>query len=68
MNYLLSKETNYLKRVLNIKYIDEEISKIELNWWSEATIIPAPVKTVKIPNIICSKMIKPKIFIALKSL
>ena len=68
MSYLLSKENNYLKRVLNIKYIEEEISNIELNWWSEAIKMPAPVKTVKIPNIIWSKIIKPKIFIGLKRL
>ena len=47
------------------KYNDEVINKIELNWCKDATKILAPDKTVKIPNIICNKTIKPKIYTAL---
>ena len=47
------------------KYNDDVISNIELNWCKEAVKILAPDKTVRIPNIICSKIIKPKIDTAL---
>ena len=47
------------------KYNDDVINNIELNWCKEAVKILAPDKTVRIPNIICNKMIKPKIFTGL---
>ena len=47
------------------KYNDDVINNIELNWCNEAVKILAPDKIVRIPNIICSKIIKPKIDTAL---
>ena len=47
------------------KYNDDVINNIELNWCKDATKILAPDKTVRIPNIICNKIIKPKIDTAL---
>ena len=65
MNYLSLKKNDQLNLFLYKKYNDEVINNIELNWWKDATKILAPDKTVKIPNIICNKTIKPKIYTAL---
>ena len=43
------------------KYNDDVINNIELNWCKDATKILAPDRTVRIPNIICNKIMKPKI-------
>ena len=59
------KKNDQLNLFLYKKYNDEVINKIELNWCKDATKILAPDKTVKIPNIICNKTIKPKIYTAL---
>ena len=59
------KKNNQLNLFLNIKYNDDVINNIELNWCKDATKILAPVKTVKIPSIICKKITKPKIVMAL---
>ena len=47
------------------KYNDDVINNIELNWCKEAVRILAPDKTVSTPNIICNKIIKPKIITGL---
>ena len=65
MNYLLLKKNNQLNLFLYKKYNDDVINNIELNWCKDATKILAPDNTVKIPNIICNKIIKPKIDTAL---
>ena len=65
MNYLLLKKNDQLNLFLYKKYNDDVINNIELNWCKEAVKILAPDKTVRIPNIICSKIIKPKIDTAL---
>ena len=54
-----------MKLFLYKKYNDDVINNIELNWCKDATKILAPDKTVTIPNIICNKIIKPKIDTAL---
>ena len=59
------KKNNQVNLFLNKKYNDDVINNIELNWCKEATKIPAPDKTVRTPNKICSKIIKPKIDTAL---
>ena len=65
MNYLLLKKNDQLKLFLYKKYNDDVINNIELNWCKDATKILTPDKTVKIPNIICNKITKPKIITAL---
>ena len=65
MNYLWLKKNNQLYLFLYKKYNDDVINNIELNWCKDATKILAPDKTVRIPNIICKKIIKPKIDTAL---
>ena len=65
MNFLWLKKNNQLNLFLNTKYNDDVINNIELNWCREAVKILAPDKTVRIPNIICNKIIKPKIDTAL---
>ena len=65
MNYLLLKKNDQLKLFLYKKYNDDVINNIELNWCNDATKILAPDKTVRIPNIICKKIIKPRIVTAL---
>ena len=59
------KENDQLYLFLYKKYNDDVINNIELIWCKDATKILAPDKTVKIPNIICNKTIKPKIDTAL---
>ena len=65
MNYLLLKKNDQLNLFLYKKYNDDVINNIELNWCKDAIKILAPDKTVKIPNIICNKIIKPKIITGL---
>ena len=55
------RRNDQLKLFLYKKYNDDVINNIELNWCKDATKILAPDKTVTIPNIICNKIIKPKI-------
>ncbi len=59
------KENDQLYLFLYKKYNDDVINNIELIWCKDATKILAPDKTVRIPNIICNKIIKPKIDTAL---
>ena len=47
------------------KYNEAVINNIELNWCKDAVKILAPDKTVRIPNIICNRIIKPKIITGL---
>ena len=61
MNYLLLKKNDQLNLFLYKKYNDDVINNIELNWCIEANKILAPDKTVRIPNIICNRIINPKI-------
>ena len=62
------RENNLLLNLfLYKKYKDEVINKIELNWCNDDIKIPAPLKRVKIPNVICKKMISPKIIIGLNN-
>ena len=65
MNYLLLKKNDQLNLFLYKKYNDDVINNIELNWCKDATKILTPDKTVKIPNIICKKIINPKIITGL---
>ena len=65
MNYLWLKKNDQLNLFLYKKYKDDVINNIELNWCKEAVKILAPDKTVRIPSIICNKIIKPKIDTAL---
>tara|TARA_B100000674_G_scaffold328338_1_gene274061 strand:+ start:561 stop:749 length:189 start_codon:yes stop_codon:yes gene_type:complete len=55
------KKNNQLNLFLNKKYNDDVINNIELNWCKDAVKILAPDITVRIPNTICNKIIKPKI-------
>ena len=57
-----------MKLFLYKKYNDDLINNIELNWCKEAVRILAPDKTVRIPNIICNKIIEPKITTGLNKL
>ena len=59
------KKNDQLNLFLYKKYKDDVINNIELNWCKDATKILAPDKTVKIPNIICNKIIRPNIDTAL---
>ena len=65
MNYLWLKKNNQLNLFLYKKYNDDVINNIELNWCKEAVKILAPDRTVRIPRIICKKIIKPKIITGL---
>ena len=65
MSYLWLKKNNQLNLFLYRKYNDDVINNIELNWCKDAVKILAPDITVIIPNIICNKIIKPKIDTAL---
>ena len=59
------KKNDQLNLFLYKKYSDDVINNIELIWCKDAIKILAPDKTVRIPNIICNKIVKPKIDTAL---
>ena len=59
------KKNNQLNLFLYTKYNDDVINNIELNWCKEPVKILAPDKTVRTPNIICNKIIIPKIITGL---
>ena len=59
------KKNDQLNLFLYKKYNDDVTNNIELNWCKEAVKILAPDKTVRTPNKICNKIIKPKIDTAL---